>query len=316
MRRVVAVLGAVLMVAVALLVRGVIDGDDDGGGGSRDPDGDGEVTLLCVEELEEVCAALQDDGAIDRFEVEPAGETVDRAAQEDLGADGWLTLGPLPGMADVARQQEGRGASFSDVQGTGYVTAVAVVAHPARVGAFEAACGATLEWTCLGDLARDDWSDHDGESSWGEIKVGLDDPDSAAGLLAAAQAVAAHLDLPTFATNDLENSDADRWLGRFRYDRDVLPHLVTQGAGAFSAVGALDVEAQTLAETAQGADLAIFYPAPMYRVEVVLVAPGTSSDDLVDGDALDGALDDDGWDRADSSDLPSPGALYALRNEL
>ena len=318
MRRVVAVLGAVLMVAVALLVRGAIDGDDDGGGsdGSRDADGDGEVTLLCADELEDVCRSLRDAGAIDGFEVEPAGETVDRVVAEDLGADGWLTLDPLPEMANVAREQDGRGPIFDDPHGTGFTTDLAVVAHPLRAPTFESACSGEIDWICLGDLAGDAWSDHGGEPGWGEIKVGIDDLDSASGLLVAAQAVAAHLELDTFATNDLESSDADRWAGRFVFESDALAALVTQGPGAFSAVGALDVEAQSFAQTPRGADLAIFYPAPMYRPEVVLVAPGTSSEDLLDEEDLVDALGGEGWSDDAPTELPSAGALYALRNEL
>jgi hypothetical protein len=316
MRRVVAVLGAVLMVGVALLIRGGIDGDDSsGGGGSDGGDGGDEVTLLCVDELEDVCDALVDAGAIDDFTSEAAGDTVDRLTEDDLGADGWLTLEPFPEMTDVGRDQVGRGAIFGDPMATGFSTQIDAVVHPGREEAFADACE-EVEWPCLGDLAGDQWTDHGGQQGWGEIRIGMNSHDSASGLLVAAQAVAAHLAIDDFATNDLQESDADRWVGRFETGSDVLAQLVTRGAGAFSAVGALDVEAQDLAQTAQGADLAIFYPAPMFRAEVVLVAPGASADDLIDRDDLDDALAEAGWGEGGSSDLPSAGALYALRESL
>ncbi len=73
--------------------------------------------------------------------------------------------------------------------------------------------------------------------------------------------------------------------------------------------------------TAQGEDLTIFYPAPMFRASVVL-APGLGADDdvldaladLLDDDALTDALTDAGWDQdVDGTDLPSAGVLDALR---
>jgi len=318
MRRVVAVLGAVLMVVVALLVRGALDddGDDgsDGGGGGAD----GEITLLCVEELEDVCDALQEAGAIDGFETEAAGDTADRMAEEgaDLGADGWLTLDPLPGIADVAREESGSGALFGDPARSGFSSTMAVVVHPDRAEALDEACDGEVGWPCLGDLVGDRWDEHGGDPRWGTVKVGIDDPGSSAGLLVAAHAVAAHLELDTFARNDLDASDAVRWIGRFGRGDRVLGQLVTRGAGAFSAVGALDVEARALAATAQGADLGIFYPAPMFRAEVVLAAPGRPADDLVGEDDLADALGGAGWEDETGAGLPSPGALYALRELL
>ncbi|HYF47146.1 MAG TPA: hypothetical protein VD926_13105, partial [Acidimicrobiales bacterium] len=121
------------------------------------------------------------------------------------------------------------------------------------------------------------------------------------------------LGLDTFATNDLDASDADRWISRFEEGDGVLGQLVTRGAGAFSAVGGLDVEARALTGTAQGADLGIFYPAPMFRAEVVVVAPGRSADGLVGDDDLAEALAEAGWDDEAGGGLPSAGALYALR---
>ena len=118
MRRLVAVLGAVFMVGAALLVRDFVAGDDDGGGGSAETDDrPADLTLVCAEELEAVCEALEDDDAIAGFATEEAGVTVDRVATEDLEADAWLTLDPFPGMADVAREQAGEGTQYDEPQG-------------------------------------------------------------------------------------------------------------------------------------------------------------------------------------------------------
>jgi hypothetical protein len=77
-----------------------------------------------------------------------------------------------------------------------------------------------------------------------------------------------------------------------------------------------------VAETAQGEDLTIFYPAPMFRASVVL-APARGVDgevldaltDLADGDALIDGLTDAGWTTdADGEPVPSAGVLDALRS--
>ena len=77
-----------------------------------------------------------------------------------------------------------------------------------------------------------------------------------------------------------------------------------------------------MAGTAQGEDLSIFYPAPMFRASVVL-APGRGADedlldaldDLADSDDLAEALTDAGWDTdTDGEPLPSAGVLDALRS--
>ncbi len=319
MRRVLAVLGAVLMVALALLVRSLIDGDDDGGQASGEG-GDGDVpTLVCAEELADVCEALERDGAAD-VTIEPVGETVDRlgAVDAELDADGWLTLDPFPQQVDERREFATGSALFGDSMATDRSSGLALVAFADRAAALEADCP-DVDWACLGDAAGEPWADHGGESSWGQVKPGYDAPDtSATGLLVLAQAMAAHLDDPGFAGQDID----DRWLGDLedavptRTAGTALLKLVQQGRAAFGAVGALGIEAEAVAGTAQGEDLTIFYPAPMFRASVVL-APrrGVDAGELIDADTLDAALAEAGWESdAAGEPLPSAGVLDALRS--
>ncbi|HEY5886542.1 MAG TPA: hypothetical protein VIT24_02390 [Acidimicrobiales bacterium] len=319
MRRVLAVLGAVLMVTLALLVRSLIDGDEDGGQASGEG-GNGDVpTLVCAEELADVCERLERDGAAD-VTIEPVGETVDRlgAVDAELDADGWLTLDPFPQQVDERREFATGSALFGDSVATDRSSGLALVAFADRAAALEADCP-DVDWACLGDAAGEPWADHGGESSWGEVKPGYDAPDtSATGLLVLAQAMAAHLDDPGFAGQDID----DRWLGDLedavptRTAGTALLKLVQQGRAAFGAVGALGIEAEAVAGTAQGEDLTIFYPAPMFRASVVL-APrrGVDASELIDADNLDAALAEAGWESdATGEPLPSAGVLDALRS--
>ena len=324
MRRVLAVLGAVLMVAVALLVRAAIDGGDDGegsGGGGEDA----APQLLCAEELADLCETLAQEGLAE-VTIEPVGTTVDRlgAIDADLGADAWLTLDPFPQQVNDRRTFATGNALFADALATGFSTGLALVAQDDRAAALDTDC-AEVGWACVGDAAGEPWSDHGGEASWGLVKPGYDAPDtSATGLLVLAQAMADHLENPRFATQDIDA----RWLGDLedavptRTAGSALLRLVQQGGAAFGAVGALGADAEAVAGAAQGEDLTIFYPAPMFRASVVL-APGRGGDEdlldalsgLADGDVLAEALTDAGWTTdADGEPLPSAGVLDALRS--
>ena len=322
MRRVLAVLGAVLMVAVALLVRSVIDSGDDGGSGGGD---DATPQLLCAEELARVCQTLADDGLAD-VTIEPVGTTVDRLGEvdADLEADAWLTLDPFPQQVNERRQFATGNPLFTDPLDTGFSTGLALVAQDDRGAALEADCAA-VGWACVGDAAGEPWADHGGETTWGPVKPGYDAPDtSATGLLVIAQAMADHLEDPGFASQDIDA----RWLGDLedavptRTAGSSLLKLAQQGGAAFGAVGALEADAEAVSETAQGEDLSIFYPDPMFRASAVL-APGRGGDedlldaldDLVTSDELAEALRDAGWTTdGDGEPLPSAGVLDALRS--
>ena len=312
------------MVAVALLVRSLLDGDggDDGGSG---PNEEQAVTLLCADELAEVCAALEDEGLAE-VTIEPVGVTVDRlgAVDGELEADAWLTLDPFPQQVNDRRLFATGNALFGEPLSTGASTGLALVAQDDRGAALEADC-AEVGWACVGDAAGEPWADHEGEAAWGPVKPGYDAPDtSATGLLVLAQAMADHLGDPDFAGQDID----ERWLGDLedavptRTTGSALLRLAQQGGAAFGAVGALETEAEAVGGTAQGEDLSIFYPAPMFRASAVL-APGQGADDdvldaltdLLDDDAMTDALTDAGWEQGvDGTPLPSAGVLDALRS--
>lgn len=307
MRRVFAVLGALFMVILALLIRAQLDDDGDGGGGGGD-DGD-RVALLCAEELADVCRALEAEG-VATVEIEPVGTTVDRLGAEGrLDADAWLTLAPFPEIVDLRREQATLTRLFGDVESAGWSTPLAMVAYNDRAAALEEDCP-EVGWACLGNIASDEWSDHHGQGIWGPVRPGYDPPDtSATGLLVLAQAMAEHLERNDFALQDIDSG----WLRGLergvanRPPGHVLDQYLVLGAPAFAAVGALGTDATSAAGTARGEDLTIFYPAPMFRAEVVLAGQA-------DLEGLDDALGEAGWDRGEDGDaLPTPGALDALR---
>jgi len=314
--RVVAVTLALAMVLVAVLARALVSDGDDGGGGS----GGEPVDLLCATELTAVCTAL-DEAGVARTSVEPAGDTLARLQDPEgaLGADGWLTLAPYPEMVDDARAAAVQDTVLGEGAPTGGSSALAIAAFEDRAAALEADCG-EVTWACLGDAAGEPWTEHSGDEEWGEVTPGYDAPDrSATGLLVLAQAVADHLDLPDFALNDL-TPEVSRWLRDLedavgnRPPGSALDAMVLRGPAAFSAVGDLDVAATQAQDSRRGEGLRIFYPAPMFRAEVVLApARGRDLGDLAGSDELATALDEAGWEHDVAGEpLPDAGALLAL----
>ncbi len=319
MRRALAVLAAVLMVVLAMLVRAAIDdgddGDDSGGGtGDHAQDGDDPVDLLCAEELADVCQALEDAGVADT-RVEPAGDTLDQLGdpEHDFRPDAWLTLDPFPQMVDERRELALGDPLFEQSESTRYSTPLAIAAFDDRAAALEADC-TDVGWVCLGEAGGDPWEDHHGEPDWGDVKLGYEAPDtSATGLLVLTQAMADKVGVH-FAGQDIDDRflrDLEDAVPTRTGAGDPLTVMLQQGAAAFSAVGALGKDAEAATGTARGADLRVFYPAPMFRAEVVLAG---DAGDLAGSDELADALADAGWEQGvDGAELPPPGVLDALR---
>ncbi|MEZ5309166.1 MAG: hypothetical protein R2735_00950 [Microthrixaceae bacterium] len=95
MKRFLAILGAVVMILVAVLIRGAMDDDSpfDRSGGKDRPSA-AKPKLLCATELTDVCKAIEDAG-IATVSVADSGTTIDLLAKErTANFDLWLTAGP------------------------------------------------------------------------------------------------------------------------------------------------------------------------------------------------------------------------------
>ena len=137
------------MVAVALLARSLLEGDDGDDGGDG-PNEEQAVTLLCADELAEVCEALEDEGLAE-VTIEPVGITVDRlgAVDAELEADAWLTLDPFPQQVNDRRLFATGNALFGEPLSTGASAGLALVAQDDRGAALEADY-AEVGWACVG----------------------------------------------------------------------------------------------------------------------------------------------------------------------
>lgn len=96
--RVLAILGAVALVAVALLVRSWLAGDGGSGdGGSGDGGSKVRPVVACTPDLAAICEALADDGRI--ADDPPTFDLDDPEVPPDV--DGWITWDPAPRIDDL-----------------------------------------------------------------------------------------------------------------------------------------------------------------------------------------------------------------------
>ena len=328
MKQVLAVIGAVALVLVAVLVRNAMDGDDGSGGGGG---GGSDVALLCPPELADACEAA---GGGRGVRVEDAGTTADtlRGATDPDAVEPAVWVVPAPWVEAVRSgiEVEELVGERSDVIAR---SPVALVLFEDRAAALESGpCAGGIEWSCLGDAADRPWSQAGGEAGWGRVKGGVTDPTSAAGLPVLGGAAAGYFGSASFASNDFSGGFSG-WLAALGADAgeaaegDPVARMVTRGPGAFSAAGALEVTAR---EAAGRDGFRVLYPAPVTTADLVAVPigdAGDAADDVAGDEQLRRALAETGWRvddepaaeglddgvaLPDDDGLPSGGVMQAL----
>jgi hypothetical protein len=346
-RRLGAAVIAVLMVVLALWIRGRIDDDDGSGGGS----GDGSaLQVRCATELEAACAELADQG-VDTT-VEDAGTTaralvaVPNSQRDDVGFDAWLVTDPWPEIVDVQRRANGLDPVFRSTTDPVARSPLVLAVRTDRneVLGRTPECAGTVSWRCVGELAGRPWDTIGGQTSWGSVRPAHGDPTrSATGLAVLSQATSEFLGSEDYDRNVLEGDDAyGDWLSGL--ERAVPPAAFTSRSPflemlqqpAYDAVGTTEAEAgPALAAAApdRRRQVTLLYPDPVISTDVVL-ATVTGADtgavtDLAGSDDLRDDLARTGWrvpgrPRADgvrstpvlrpTSGLPDAGVLVALQD--
>jgi hypothetical protein len=344
-RRLLALLAAVLMVALAVIVRDRIDADDET---APDRRASRNVVLLCVSELEPVCRQLAEaDPALD-IRVEPAGVTIERLRDGALGAedvdiDAWLTLGPLATMIDEQRERDGRQQLFDESQGPYARSPLAIAIWNDRRQALEGHCGEAITWRCIGEVAGVPWPEAGGEPGWGAVKPSHPDPaGTATGLFTLAAATNSWFGNESYASQDFNQPEFRRWFERLERaipefpipPRTPLDTMLFGGPAAFDLAGTTEAAGgPTIARSRDRDRLTIIYPSPSVVAEVVLTEL-TGSDgggrvrEQLESERTATALADAGWrvenrpvtegldpgfEFPASSGLPRPGVLEALR---
>lgn len=141
-QRILAIAGALALVALAIVARTQFGGDSGGGGSS----GGGKPVVACTPDLMSVCDALAEAGKIAN---DPPTLDLDKAAAPAPEIDAWITWDAIPGVANFDADADGR----SDVWGTSIVLGASPLAvSTRRSGAVPLPDGcsmAALMWACL-----------------------------------------------------------------------------------------------------------------------------------------------------------------------
>jgi hypothetical protein len=300
---------AVVLVLVAVVVRGRLDGDDTGSGGGSN----GDLVLVCPTDLGDLCEATL--GTRYQVRVEDPVTTRD-ALIEAPTADavvGDLWLVPAPWAEAVGAQRERDRVPVATGEATAPLgrSPVLLAVSDERATALEnGPCGGQLTWTCLGDATGRPWSTVGGQAAWGTVKAGLSDPTSAMGLPVLGAATAGYVGTFDYATNEITGTLMS-WLAAFAAypaATNAVDVMLTEGAGRYFAVGALEVTAR---KAAGRPGFRVVVPDDVITADLVVVPIGRNArdrdgaDDLAGDDVLLDALASAGW-RVEGRDL-APG---------
>lgn len=304
MRRVLALVVAVGMVAGAMVIRSRLD--------RRQEEQARTLRLTCSVELEAPCRELANAAGPGRIELttERAGVTADRLADAtaDPGLDGWLVPDPWPDIVDGRRRAKALPALFATGRERIARSPLVLVVWKERAAALASRCGGPVGWRCLGEAAAaGPWTASGGKPEWGSLKPGHGEPATdAVGLLVLGQAVAGWFGRTDLSTTDIDDDDFARWFSAL--ERAVQPStssplqlMLTAGPAVYDAVGTLEAEAgPLLATSARRASVDVLYPSPMATADLVLATASTggsasSLKRLVAGDGARRALAAGGW---------------------
>lgn len=298
-----AVVGAIALVAVALVVRAQLSGDDDGGRASEG----GRPAVACTPDLTAVCAALADEG---RIAEDPLVLELSSAAEPPPGIDAWITWDPAPGIANIDADVAGVRAPWDLEQAVPVGAAPLSIATTGGIDQPPGGCvSSELTWACFGTPRSEDYS------------LGVGDPTTADGL-ARLYPIAASLvdtdageDFRSLTATDLAeiiDSPADGQAGRFP---DQFQTLLTRPGTLTFLVG------PSVAFTRATNAPKTLEPEPVTKIVAVIAGRtgrALSSEDLrqlVEGDEVGEAIQGVGLIPRDGDLAPASraGDLFAVR---
>lgn len=344
MKRLGALVVAVVMVVLAVYVRGRLDDEGSSGGG----DTSAPATLVCVTELDAVCREL--DRTHDDLTVRIEDEATTQATLvspsfdlQDPPFDAWLTLAPFTDIVSEQRARALQAPVLDDPSDPLARSPLVIAIWNDRRAALEASCPDGLDWRCIGDVAGLPWNGVGGSESWGTVKPSHPLPDAtASGLLVISQATSSFFQSSQFARNDFELPGYRPWFERLERSipsfpqppRTPLDEMLSKGPSVFDLTGSLEASAGPAIARSRDKDrLSILYPSPAAVADLV-VAPivdasrGDRVTKLLQSDATAELLAAAGW-RVDGQPLaegldpdlevpadagiPRAGVLEALR---
>lgn len=325
MRRALALLAAVALVAAAVAIRSAIDSGSTGDGDK--PSGTTTaLTVLCSSDLADACGRLNAANPRLIVKSEPPGTTVDRLAVDGsrLDADVWIVPEPWPGILAARRANATLPAALAGdrptVGGASLNIALKSAQLPALLKACRAAAPSDVTWKCLADHAGRPLAD--GDSA--KFTISIPPADRTAGLFSAFAIASGELGRSTFSTNDLEDaydalfatlaavSDAR---GTKPGDPSPIATLLNLPASQ-AATGMGGYASSLVGDPLRG--VTAFTPSPAISTNVIVVVPtgrsGTDAVETIGRRALSEALRATGWGtpRPGGSGIAEPAVIDAV----
>jgi hypothetical protein len=343
-KRALAVIAAVLMIAVAFFVRSRTSATTEA---KRVEEGKITGTLVCAEELRSTCDQVHAAHPELDVRVEQASVTQATLQKASFSAetdkiDAWLAPKAYPAMVNDVRSRSTLEPALDESSKVLARSPAVIVGFKERVTALAKDCGVgedQVDWKCIGASAGRNWTDL-GSTFGGTVKPGLQPPDqSATGMLVLAQGTAEQLGRPDFASNDLGDAAFQGWLSQLKRSisgtgtsATPLEVMLSQGVARYQVTGSLEVFAGPAVNAASNRDkLKVLYPANVTTADVVVV-PVRGSDkggrvkQLLESAETGAQLAKAGWRvngqpsidgvgnaaLPDTDGLPPAGALIAL----
>lgn len=291
-KRVLALLAAVLMVAVAVVVRDRID-DGSGADAGGDDDGGPSAVVVCAAELDAPCRDLAD--AHPELTVRVEEVTTTERVLADAGFDSadppfdaWLTLAPFPEMVAEQRARALLPPVLDESTAPVARSPLVIAIWNDRLAVLSGPCNGTISWRCIGDAGGRPWSELGGPAAWGSVKPSHSLPDrTATGLLVLAQASGSYLGRTDFSRNDFDgDAGFRRWFEQLERSipsfptppRTPLDEMLSIGPAVYDLTGTTEAGAgPSIARSRDRDRLSILYPSPATIAEVV-IAPVSDAD--------------------------------------
>lgn len=342
-KRVLAVIAAVVMIGAALFIRGRLDSREEAATVEAS-----KATVICATELGPVCDQIRQQHPELTITVEEADVTARRLSASDFSrdatpVDAWLVARPFPAMVDESRSFSGLDPVLGDATGVLARSPLTLTVWNDRFAALQEVCP-EVTWVCIGDHAGQPWEANGGQGSWGNLKPGLPDPSTTAfGLLVLTQATAERLGRSDFASNDLQDAGYQTWLDQLKRSIRSYPptstgaalgQMLSQGKGSFDLAGSAEAVSGPGVTTSRYKDeLTVLYPSPVVTADIVLVqlrgsTSGGHAREVFESESTAEALAARGWrvdgqppapgvttdPLPDTDGLPRPGAVQALHD--
>ena len=312
--RVLAIFGAVALIAAAFVVRSLIVGGDGGSGGVSESAGSGSSSerpvVACTKDLMAMCDALAAEGAIapDPPTVELGSDGATTGTVDKVDLDGWITWDPAPALANFDARNK---PAWDDEVLALSTDELAVIGPAETLAKLQQDCKGT--WSCVAGSG---------------LKVGVGQPSTDQGiarLTPLAMALTDTVDRDNLDANDLDISALNAFAGRGQVGLTAQLRALNQPGSWDLVVGPTELlDRATATQQGKQRQLEVATPGPSSTISVVLATRARSDRDLsgllddVRSDALSDTREAVGMSAApgDTVNQNLAGFLYQVREKV